>query len=100
SMMNWSWARSRLEGWSRASPGRMGLLALVSESAAFDSVLFDVRLPLGRDVGVDEDGGDRALGLAEAAVDALVRIDDEHLIHLVDAIDRADGHARLVFHAN
>src|SRR5271157_5325141 len=40
-------------------------------------------------VGVGLDRVDRALGLAHAAVDALVGVDDEHVLALVEAIDRA-----------
>ena len=44
-----------------------------------------------------EDRLDRALGLAGAAVDALLRVDDEDPLELVDAVDGADVHARAVF---
>ena len=46
-----------------------------------------------------EDGRDRAFGLARAAVDALVWVDEEHPIDAlveVDAVDRADRDAGLV----
>ena len=39
----------------------------------------------------------RAFGLAHAAIDALVGIDDEHVVALVEAIDRADLHAVHIF---
>src|SRR5215207_6407755 len=32
----------------------------------------------------------RAFGLADAAIDALVRVDDEHVLAFIEAIDRAD----------
>src|SRR5208282_2123056 len=41
-------------------------------------------------VGIGLDRLDGALGLAHAAIDALVRMDDEHVLALVEAIDRAD----------
>src|SRR5262245_34044584 len=41
-------------------------------------------------VGVGQDRLGRALGLAHAAVDALVRMDDEHVLALVEAVDGAD----------
>src|SRR5581483_317151 len=44
-----------------------------------------------------EDRLDRALRLAGAAVDALLRVDDEDPIRLVDAVHRADVHAGFVF---
>src|SRR5690606_25601503 len=40
-----------------------------------------------------EDGVHRALGLAERAVDALVRVDDQHVRPFVEAVHRADLHA-------
>ena len=53
----------------------------------------DEGLPLGRQRVLGEDRLDRALRLAGTAVDALLRVDHEHAIGLVDAIDRADVHA-------
>src|SRR5579884_1482566 len=71
-------------------------------------VHLDVFLPLRRDRALLEDRADGAGGLAGAAVNALVRIDVEHLDGLevglalgrVDAVNRADVHARRVFHAD
>src|SRR6185503_2083567 len=40
-------------------------------------------------VGVRQDRLGRALGLAHAAVDALVGMDDEHVVALVEAVNRA-----------
>src|SRR5256886_4753993 len=40
-----------------------------------------------------EDRLDRALGLAQRAVDALLRIDGEEVRSLVETVDRADLHA-------
>src|SRR3954467_7683299 len=45
---------------------------------------------LGTGLGVGQDGLGRALGLADAAIDALVGVDDEHVVALVEAVDRAD----------
>ena len=42
--------------------------------------------------GVSLDRIDRALGLAHAAIDALIRVDDEHVLTLVEAIHGADFH--------
>src|SRR3989454_11364180 len=47
-------------------------------------VLRDVGLPLRRRVFLGKDSGDRALGLARAAVDALVGVDVELVLALVD----------------
>src|SRR3569833_2158819 len=57
----------------------------------------DVLLPLLRHFIFHEDGVDRALRLAQTAIDALVRVDIEHVFHLVDAVNRADSHARFIF---
>src|SRR5690606_30959835 len=40
--------------------------------------------------GVWADGVGRALGLADPAVDALVGMDDEHVLAFVEAVDRTD----------
>src|SRR5206468_5649563 len=53
-------------------------------------------LPLRRHVVLVEDRLDRADRLAGAAVDALVRVDVEHPVALVDAVDRAFLDAGLV----
>src|ERR1035437_2316496 len=55
--------------------------------------------PLGGEGILGEDGVDRAFGFAGATVDALVRIDEQGAVCAlieVNAVDRADGHARLV----
>ena len=57
----------------------------------------DERLPLVRQCVFREDRLDGALRLTGAAVDALLRVDHEHPRGLVDAIDRADVDAGLVF---
>ena len=44
-----------------------------------------------------EDRLHRALRLARPAIDALLRVDDEDPLELVDAVDGADVDARLVF---
>src|SRR5688572_1980590 len=59
-------------------------------------VLLDIIRPLRRHVAVREDGLHGTLGLARAAVDALVGVDVEHLVRLVDAVDRAHLHAARV----
>src|SRR5581483_5232829 len=59
-------------------------------------VLGDIRLPLRRHVFLGKDRRDGAFRLARPAVDALVRMDVELVLALVDAIHRADVHARAV----
>ena len=60
-------------------------------------VNLDERLPLVGKRVLREDRLDRALGLAGPAVDALLRVDDEDPVGLVDAIDGTDVDARAVF---
>ena len=48
-------------------------------------------------LGVGKDRLGRAFGLADAAVDALVGVDDEHVLAFVEAIDRADLDAIHIF---
>jgi hypothetical protein len=78
---------------------RVGLL-LVSEFTAPSCVFIDVLPPVTRNVGIDEDRGDRALGLAQAAVDALIRVDNHLVVHLINTVHRADVHTRLIFHSD
>src|SRR5262249_60222656 len=51
-------------------------------------------------LGIGLDGVDRAFRLAHAAIDALVRMNDEHVLALVEAVDRTDFHAIHVLAAN
>jgi hypothetical protein len=44
-------------------------------------------------LGVREDRLSWAFGLAHTAVDALIGVNDEHVLALVEAVDRADFHA-------
>src|SRR5262249_51447215 len=57
-----------------------------------------VVLPLVRHIVLVEDGLNRADRLAGAAVHALIRVDVEHPLALVDAVDRALLDAGLVEH--
>src|SRR5574341_764146 len=63
-------------------------------------VLLDVGLELVRRVLFGEDGRHRAFGLAGAAVYALVRVDVEHVLTLVDAVHRADVYTAPILHPN
>src|SRR5690606_17585631 len=45
---------------------------------------------LGLGISVGHDGLGRALGLADAAVDALVGMDDQHVLALVEAVHGTD----------
>src|SRR5260370_380936 len=60
-------------------------------------VLRDIGLPLRWRVFLREDRRHRALGLARAAVDALVGMDVELVLALVDAVHRTNVHAGSVF---
>src|SRR5262249_35112467 len=55
------------------------------------------RLPFVPERVLREDRLDRALRFARPAVDTFLRVDDQHPPELVDAVDRADVHAGLVF---
>ncbi|MBM2822499.1 MAG: putative ferredoxin [Thermoleophilia bacterium] len=57
----------------------------------------DERVPLVGQRVLGENRLNRALRLACPAVDALLRIDDEDPLELVDAVDRADVDTGLVF---
>src|SRR4029079_289702 len=53
----------------------------------------DERLPLVGQRALLEDCRRRALRLTRAAIDALVRVDDEEVLSLVKTLDRTDGDA-------
>src|ERR1700712_39938 len=73
-------------------------LVHLGQAIAVGVVDLDERRPLVRDGVLREDRLDRALGLAGPAVDALLGVDDEHPVGLVDAVDGADVDAGLVLH--
>src|SRR5690606_28783488 len=88
--------------WTRPGPGRItkppgpkhgrrygDVPAMPTDSVEISAVLLDVFVPLRRDVGVGEDRRHRTLGLAGAAVDALVRVDVVLILALVDTVHRA-----------
>src|SRR5829696_4081578 len=80
-----------------AGPLLRGLLfgdvAGVLEGGRLLGVQLHVAGPLGRGVGLGEDGLDRALGDARLAVDAVVRVDVQHHLVLVEALHRTDDTA-------
>src|SRR2546423_5251175 len=81
---------------------RMEAVALLSVAEEIGVDLDELLLVFGY-VAVGKDGGDRALRFAQAAVDALVRIDIEHVVRLdtlVDAVHRANGNACPILHAD
>src|SRR5262249_19615137 len=53
----------------------------------------DVTLPAGRYLLLEEDGLDGAHRYAAAAVDAVLRVDVQHHLVLIEALDRTNGHA-------
>src|SRR5512137_3105369 len=63
-------------------------------------VLGDEGLHVRRHVFLGEDGRDRTLGLARPAIDALVGVDVEHVLALVDAVHGTDIHAGPVLDAD
>lgn len=72
------------------------------------SVYLDVVLPFFRHIAIGVDGRNGALGLTEAAIYALIGVDEEHVVNLVvlcidtfmDAIHGANRHAGLILHAD
>ena len=86
------------EGLARVDRGARG--GLVRVPGGVDG---RVLRPLGRQRLLGEDRVHRAFRLAGAAVDALVRVDEQLAIDafvVVDAVDRADGDARDVEHVD
>src|SRR5437867_9886024 len=79
----------------RALRGATGRIRVVDEELG---VAGDVVLPFRRDVVPGEDGVHGAGGQAGVAVDALVRVDEQLLLALVDAVDRALVDAGAVLH--
>src|SRR5690606_3354354 len=68
--------------------GRLLLLGYVRPFRGIVGVDLQPFLEAGIGIGLDRLG--RAFRLAHAAVDALVGVDDEHVLALVEAIDRTD----------
>src|SRR5690554_3170698 len=64
------------------------------------AILLDVVTPLRGHVGIGEDRGHGALGLARAAIDAFVGVDVVLVLALVDAVHRADLDATRVLGAD
>src|SRR5581483_4380392 len=102
--------RTRRTGYSRGLPRvERRVLHVVLGGVLVDELVDDVhpvavgvvdqheRLPLVGQRVLREDRLDRALRLAGPAVDALLRVDDEDAVRLVDAVDRAHVDARAVF---
>jgi DeoR family transcriptional regulator, aga operon transcriptional repressor len=87
---------------ARRAGGRLGAAVLGDEpvdgigAVGPRRVDLDEVAVLGRDALSGGDRVDRADRLAQRAVDALAGVDDEHLVDLVDAVDRADVEAREV----
>src|SRR5687768_14539882 len=50
--------------------------------------------------GIGKDRLGRAFGLAHAAIDAFARVDDEHVLALIEAVDRANLDAVHIFAAD
>src|SRR2546423_8910626 len=77
----------------------VGLRQLVHDVEALAVRVVDLheRIPLVGQRVLREDRLDRAFGLARTAVDALLGIDHEDALRLVDAVDGADVDARSVF---
>src|SRR5712664_876397 len=81
-----------------ASPASVLRRARLDRGVVREKLLvhLDEVLPVGRRLVLGEDRLHRAHRLAGPAVDALIRVDVEHLRPLVDAVDRADLDTGLV----
>ena len=79
--------------------GRVLVREPIDDVEAFAVGVVDLHegFPLIRERILGEDRLYRAFGFASAAVDALLGVDDEHAIRLVDAINRAHVQTGLVF---
>src|SRR5262245_31502559 len=77
---------------------RSGFGGGLDAGIVLEELLVDVGvlLPLGRQLIIDEDRLDGADRFARTTVDALIRMDVEHRLALVDAIHGTDFHAGLV----
>ena len=83
---------------SLASAGGSRLAVMFGHFDAYSALTSQPLLEAG--LGVRLDRVDRAFRLADPAVDALVGVDDEHVLALVEAVDRADLDAIHVFAAD
>src|SRR5262249_17684358 len=101
--------RTKKRGPGDGSPGRDGtrqerltLGRRLDAGVVLEELLVHLNelLPVRRRLVLGEDGLDGADGLAGAAVDALIGMDVEHGLALVDAIHGADLDAGLVFHVD
>ena len=75
--------------------GNLALLGDVRPFLRIGAVELEPLLEAALGIGQDRLGG--AFGLAHAAVDALVGVDDEHVLALVETVDRAHLDAVHVF---
>src|SRR2546422_320311 len=90
-------------GWRSAAGGVQLLLrGGLDPGVVLEELLveLDEVLPLLGSLILGENRLHRTHGLARAAVDALVGVDVEHRLTLVDAVDRAHLHACLVFYVD
>jgi hypothetical protein len=71
---------------------------IIGEAPTFDGVFLDEFFPISGHIRIDKNGGYRTFGFTQAAVYAFVRIDEKHVVALVNAVDRADNDAGLVFY--
>ena len=83
--------------WTLCSVAYVVVSALIFVGVRERVVDLDEGVPLVRERVLGEDRLHRALRFARPAVDALLRVDDQDPLELVDAVDRADVDAREVF---
>lgn len=63
-------------------------------------VQLNVVLPPRRDITFDKDCRNRALRFTQSAIDALVGVNDDHVVDIINAAYRAHIHTGLVLNAN
>src|SRR6185295_15129538 len=87
---------------ARAGGSRLRLGGRLDARVVLEELLvqLDEVLPVGRSLVFREDRLHRAYRLTSAAVDALIRVDVEHGLALVDAVHGADLDAGLVLHVD
>src|SRR5580704_7271556 len=94
--------RTRVPVAARADRGRLRLGGRLDARVVLEELLvqLDEVLPVGRGLVLREDRLHRADRLARPAVDALIRVDVEHGLALVDAVHGADFDTGLVLHVD
>lgn len=75
-------------------------MALTTDFFRSFLVEFDEGFPVSRNVRVNKDRRYGAFWLTKPTVDALIRVNINHIIAFIDAIHRTNGHAGLILNTN